>query len=138
MSGTVTKIASVLQFAYAAFLLVIGCVGVFTARWELATVFHVDPARWPAGAAPTMLNQYRFLKSIEFGAGLFCFGYRPAILAGGRASAIFLAIVGGGVFARSWSWGVDGRPTLLFIAFLLLEACVFVAVAIHLCLPHDR
>jgi hypothetical protein len=83
-----------------------------------------------------MLNQYRFLKSVELGAGLFCLAYRSKILAGTRASAVFLAIVGLGVAARGWSWIVDGRPAPLFIAFLVLEACVFAAVALHLSVSH--
>jgi hypothetical protein len=134
----VAMIASILQLGYSAMLVAIGAAGIFTARWELATIFGIDPSAWPAAAAPTMLNQYRFLKSVELGAGLFCLAYRSKILAGTRASAVFLAIVGLGVAARTWSWIVDGRPGALFIAFLTLEACVFVAAALHLRMSHGR
>jgi hypothetical protein len=131
-------IASILQLGYSAMLVAIGVAGIFGARWELATVFGIDPSAWPPEAEPTMLNQYRFLKSVELGAGLFCFAYRSKILAGTRASAVFLAIVGLGVAARTLSWFIDGRPAAAFIAFLILEACVFAAVTLHLRLSHGQ
>jgi hypothetical protein len=39
---------------------------------------------------------------------------------------------------RTWSWIVDGRPAALFIAFLALEACVFIAVAVQLRISHGQ
>ncbi len=138
MKRAVAMTASVLQFGYSAMLVTIGAVGIFTARWELAAVFGIDPSTWPPAAAPTMLSQNRFLKSVELGAGLFCFAYRSKILAGTRAAVVFLAIVGLGVAARTLSWFVDGRPAPLFIAFLALEACVFAAVALHLRMSHGQ
>ena len=132
MRRCITCAASLLQFGYSAMLVVIGAVGIFTAPWELATVFGIDPSAWPLGTQSTMFDQYRFLKSVELGAGLFCFAYRSSIMSGGRAAAVFLAIVGLGVGARTWSWIIDGRPANLFVIFLLLEACVFVVVAMHL------
>jgi Domain of unknown function (DUF4345) len=138
MKRPVAMIATIFQLGYSAMLVAIGTAGIFTARWELATVFGIDPSMWPAAAVPTMLNQYRFLKSVELGAGLFCLAYRSKILAGTRASAVFLAIVGLGVAARTWSWIVDGRPAALFIVFLALEACVFAAVALHLRTSHGH
>ena len=132
MKMAIAKIASLLQFGYGAMMVVVGTAGIFTARWELETVFHTGLSDWPQAAQATMLNQYRFLKAVELGAGLFCLLYRPAILTGGKASALFLAIVGLGVFARTLAWIVDGRPATLFVVFLILEACVFIAVALHL------
>ena len=132
MRRTIATIASLLQLAYAVMLVGVGAAGIFTARWELTTVFGIVPSAWPDAIQATMLNQYRFLKSVELGAGLFCLAYRPAILAGTRASVLFLSIVALGVGARTLSWIIDGRPSPLFITFLVLEACVFVAVALHL------
>jgi hypothetical protein len=77
MSGGIAKLASVLQFGESAMLAVIGAAGILTARWELATAFGIDPSAWSPDIQATMLNQYRFLKSLELGAGIFCFAYRP-------------------------------------------------------------
>ncbi len=79
-----------------------------------------------------MLNQYRFLKSVELGAGIFCLAYRADITAGGRASRVFFAIVALGVTARSVAWFLDGHPAVPFVIFLVLEALTFVAVSLHL------
>ena len=132
MKRHLATIASLLQLGYSAMLLAIGAAGIFSARWELTAVFGIDPSAWPLGTQATMLNQYRFLKSVELGAGLFCSAYRSDIMAGSRASAVFLAVVGLGVGARMLSWIVDGRPASLFMIFLALEACVFIAVSLHL------
>ncbi len=138
MRHTVAAVASVLQLGYAAMLVVVGSAGIVAARWELATVFGIDPSAWSLTTQATMLNQYRFLKSVELGAGVFCLAYRSSIMAGGRASAVFLALVGFGVAARTLAWILDGRPATAFIIFLVLEAFVFVAVALHLRMSHAQ
>ena len=125
MSRAVKSLATVFQFGYGLMLLGVGAVGIFTARWELASVFGV-----PADA--TFFNQYRFLKSLEFALGLFCLGYRQRILRGGSEAWLFLTLVGVGVFARALSWGVDGQPRPVFVGFILLEAATFLLVAGHL------
>jgi hypothetical protein len=132
MKRCITGIASLLQLGYSAMLVVIGAAGIVSARWELARVFGIDPSAWSLHTQATMLNQYRFLKSVELGAGVFCLAYRSSIMAGGRAAAVFLTLVGLGVSARTFAWIVDGRPAIAFVIFLVLEACVFVAVALHL------
>jgi Domain of unknown function (DUF4345) len=132
MKRIITRAASILQFAYSAMLAVVGAAGILTARWEFLAVYGIDPSRWSLDTQATMLNQYRFLKSVELGAGAFCLAYRKSIMDGGRAAAVFLTIVALGVAARTLAWIVDGRPSALFVAFLLLEALVFVVVALHL------
>lgn len=138
MTRPVHWVASVLQFCYSAMLVVVGAVGIFTPRWEFASIYGIDSSMWSLATQATMFNQYRFLKSVELGAGLFCLAYRQAILSGERAAALFLALVLLGVSARSIAWIVDGRPAPLFIAFLVLEALVFIAVALHLWFDDDR
>ena len=132
MTRAIALVATVLQFGYAAMLVVVGAAGIVSARWEFAAVYGIDPSTWSSDTQATMLNQYRFLKSVELGAGVFCLAYRRAIMDGGRAAAVFLTIVGLGVAARSFAWHVDGRPATAFIVFLVLEALVFVAVVLHL------
>jgi hypothetical protein len=129
-----TLSASVLYFAYSAMLVGVGAAGVVLARWELATIFAFDvTALGPVGSA-TMLNQYRFLKSVELGAGIYSLMLRRRILAGEREAAAFLALVAGGCFARIVAWIVDGQPTALFIGFLAAEILTFVVVGLHVAL----
>ncbi|HVQ09057.1 MAG TPA: DUF4345 family protein [Allosphingosinicella sp.] len=118
--------------AYGLVLFCVGLIGIVTARWELLTVFGVDTG----GIVPdeaTFLNQYRFLKAVELGAGVFCLMQRHAILDGEKVAAWpFLVIVAGGVAARSIAWVADGRPSWLFIAHLVLESIVLVIYLLHL------
>ena len=128
----VSRTAVVLQLGYSVMLVVVGTAGILSARWELATIFKVDPSAWPPDVQATMLNQYRFLKGLELGSGVFCLAYRTDIMAGGRAAWVFLAIVAAGIAGRAYAWTVDGRPATAFVIFLVLEALVFVAVVAHL------
>jgi Domain of unknown function (DUF4345) len=132
MTGFITRSAIVLQLAYSAMLVAVGTAGILSARWELATIFKIDPSSWPGDIQATMLNQYRFLKGLELGAGIFCVAYRADIMAGGRASKVFLVVVATGIAGRAFAWAVDGRPATLFVIFLVLEALTLIAVALHL------
>lgn len=129
------SLESVARFAAAAYgvmLCVVGAAGILSARWELGVVFGLDPGSWPRDVAATFLNQYRFLKAVELGSGVFCLAFLDHIIRGGVAALAFLVLVGLGVGARSIAWIADGRPAMAFIVFLALEAVVFVIVALHL------
>jgi hypothetical protein len=116
---------------YSLMLIVVGLTGVFTAEWELARVFGLDPIWLALPAGATFLNQYRFLKAAEAAFGLFCLCHRRDILAGGPNWAIFLSGCALGILARAWSWAVDGTPRTAFIVFLILEALTFLLVWHH-------
>jgi hypothetical protein len=136
MNPHLARFASLLQFLYGWMLIVVGVAGILAPRWELRSVFGLDSAVWPVRVQSTFLNQYRFLKSMELGAGLFCIAFRPAILTGGMPGRVFLAIVAAGVVARTTAWAADGTPDLAFLIFLALELLVFVVVALHLARGH--
>lgn len=68
------------------------------------------------------------MRAAEAAFGLFCLCHRRDILAGGPNGAIFLAGCALGIFARSWSWAIDGTPRTAFIVFLILEAATFLLV----------
>jgi hypothetical protein len=123
--------ACLLITAYSAMLVAVGLAGILTARWELTRVFHFDPGQWPDDVRATFLNQYRFLKAIEFASGLACLTWCRAILSGGRAGRVFLVLVGGGIAARSIAWIGDGRPAPLFLGFLAAEVLVFAVTMLH-------
>ncbi len=132
MTRIIAPAASILQLGYGLMLKAVGAAGILTAPWELRTVFHLDPAAWPHEVHATFLNQYRFLKAVEFSAGVFCIAYHKTVLTGGRAAWVFLVLVVAGVAARTLSWVVEGAPSALFLTFLALESLVFAAVALHL------
>jgi hypothetical protein len=126
------RFATFLVIAYGLMLCGVGAAGILTARWELTQVFGLDVGAWSPSVQATFLNQYRFLKALELGGGFFCIFLRTSILTGGTAGRVFLALVGGGVLARSLAWVVDGRPSSPFVVFLVLEALVLVVTAVYL------
>lgn len=132
MNRFIARFASVLQFLYSTALVVVGAVGIFTPHWEFPTLYGIDPSGFSHDSQANLLNQYRFLKAVELGAGLFCFANRPSTLDGGRGSLLFLALVSLGIFARTLAWIADGRPSALFIGFLLFEVLLFVVFVLHL------
>jgi hypothetical protein len=121
-------VARVLFFGYAAMLHGVGAAGILTARWELTSVFHVDHAAMSPLDGATLLNQYRFLKALELGLGVFCIVYRRRIFAEKSFNRFFLFFVLAGVAARSLSLVADGRAKWPFVAFLLLELVTAAAV----------
>lgn len=110
--------------AYGLMLAVVGLAGIFTVRFELPSVFHVDLAQVHDRA--TFASQYGFLKGLELGAGAFCLLLRREILMGGAAASAFLILISGGIAARSFAWLTSGPPSPAFIAFLGLEALVLI------------
>jgi len=122
-------VAHVFLIGYLAMLLGVGASGVFVAPTELTGFFRLDLRDMLPVDRSTFVNQYRFLKSIEFGAGVFCAVWRHEILRERSFSLMFLVIVFSGVLARAFSVVRDGRPRSLFLVFMTLELVTGVAVA---------
>jgi hypothetical protein len=121
-------LSSVLQFIYAAFLVGVGAFGMFYLHWELSTFYGIGPDDLQGQDGATLLNQFRFLKSIELAFGIFSLVYRRDILSGGLNCTIFLACLALGAFARASSWIFDGTPHTSFLLYLLAEVTIFLVV----------
>ena len=119
-----SRAASLAVLAYGLMLVGVGAIGIFTVRWELDRLF--DLSLGGMQGAPSFASQYGFLKALELGAGSFCLLLRREIVNGGSAAAAFLVLVAGGIAARALAWAREGRPSLAFIIFLLLELLVLV------------
>ncbi len=114
-------LAKLFFWGYALMLLGVGFSGMWVAGWELPLLFGVPLEALNDLQRATLLNQYRFLKALEFGFGVFCLLYRREIFQRGRDHAVFLAGLGAGVAARAGGCLADGLPSPMFIAFMLLE-----------------
>ena len=121
----------ILFYGWAGALLVLGATGIFTSRWELETIFQINLDAMGAEALGSMLNEYRFLKSIEFGFGLFCFLFRKEIFTIRLFNRLFLAIVFVGVLARALAIAVDGWPHWGLVAVTIFEFLTGVVVMIY-------
>jgi uncharacterized membrane protein len=119
---TMEQVRRFFFYLYVIALLCIGGSGLFIAPWELRRVFQIDLSSMPALAASTVVNQYRFLKGIEFAAGFICWRWRLQIFSTPESRLSFLVIVWAGVLGRLLSLFIDGPPSVAFIAFLVIEA----------------
>jgi hypothetical protein len=126
-----TLLTRILFWGYALMLVGVGASGIFIADWELSRIFQVPLSDMGALQRATILNQYRFLKSIEFAFGLFSLLYREEIFRVAKFNRLFLIGVFAGVGARSLAIVLDGVPHWAFLAFLALELATGVLVLIQ-------
>ena len=121
----------ILFWGYALMLVGVGASGIFIADWELSRIFQVPLSDMGALQRATILNQYRFLKSIEFAFGLFSLLYREEIFRVAKFKRVFLIGVFAGVGARSLAIVLDGVPHWAFLVFVALELATGVLVWIQ-------
>ena len=69
-----------------------------------------------------LLSQYRFLRALELGFGLFALLFTKEIFFDKKFNRLFLCIMGLGILARVASWVMDGNPSYLTKFFLIYEA----------------
>jgi hypothetical protein len=77
------------------------------------------------------LNQYRFMKSTEFGFGLFALLFRREIFSVAKFNLFFLGIVFLGAAMRALSLVLDGTPHPAYIFFMGLELAIGTIVLAH-------
>ncbi len=125
------RITKIFFYTYILALLLIGGSGLFIAPWELRTVFHIDLDSMTAMNAATLLNQYRFLKGVEFASGCFSWRWRREIYSVPAFRYNFLIIVWAGVGGRLMSVFVDGKPQVIFLGFLIIEAVTGILMSLR-------
>ena len=125
-------------YGYVAVLVGAGGSGIFIAEWELQTIFHLDLGTLDDQVQATILNQYRFLKSMELGFGLFCIVFRKEIFAAPLFLRLFLIILFVGVGARALSVVLDGVPHWAYVSFVILEFITGVLVFVYSRQTHTK
>lgn len=75
-----------------------------------------------------LLSQYRFLRALELGFGLFALVFVKEIFSVFKFNRLFLTIMGLGILARVFSWIFDGIPSYLTIFFLFYEAIGWIVI----------
>ena len=123
--------SNLLFFGWVGALVLLGGLGIFTGKWELETIFRIDLGRMSHEAQDSLLNQYRFLKAVEFGFGVFCVLFRREIYRDLRYNRLFLSVVFLGAAARVLSIAVDGWPHWAFTGVTVLEILTFLVVALY-------
>jgi hypothetical protein len=123
-------------YGYALFLILSGgLAGILFPRWGplsfevyARAVFNNGLHGEPLVSA---LNQYRFMKSMEFGFGLFALLFRREIYTQRKINRYFLGILFLGAANRALSIVVDGRPHPAYVFFVGLETVVGLLIWLH-------
>lgn len=109
-------------YCYIGLVLLAGFWGAFLgADFDFQFLFDLDTATLEKDTRTDMLSQYRFLRAMEFGYGLFAITFRKEIFSIQKYNRLYLAIMLGGVIARVISLIDDGSPSALFYFFLIFE-----------------
>ena len=116
-------------YAYVLTLVGAGASGVLLARYDLRWLVGLHLGSLRPSIEANLGGQYRFLRSIELGFGLFALTYRREIFRLRQFNRLFLGTMGCGIVARLIGLGVDGVPSAAMLFFLAFEAFAFVLVA---------
>jgi hypothetical protein len=101
------------------------------ARLDHLWLFDLDPNTLPEGSRINMLSQYRFLRALELGYGLFAVIFTKEIFTQKKFNALFLLIMFSGVLARIVSLIMEGSPSRLFYFFLFYEMTGVVIIYLY-------
>lgn len=130
MTGSpLAKVSRLLFWVYVATVLGSGFWGLVGARLDFPILMQQQVGQLSAQGSANVLNQYRFLRGIEAGFGLFAVGYRKQIFTGGStANRLFLCAMGLGMLGRVFGWLIDGRPRAIMLVFLFVELIAWACI----------
>jgi len=124
-------LAYLLFYSYVIVLILAGAWGVFLAAFDQQLLFHLNVHALAPVTAASLVSQYRFLRAVEFGFGMFSIKYRRQIFTVSACNRLFLATMTLGVVARISSLILDGRPLPVFYFFFGWELAGIVFIYVY-------
>lgn len=119
-------------YSYIGLVTLAGFWGAFlNAHLDHRLLFQLDTQSLPEYTRTNMLSQYRFLRAIELGFGLFSFAFTKAIFRERTFNRLFLSIMSLGVLARLASVVYEGNPSRLTWLFLLFEGVGVIIIFLY-------
>ncbi len=119
-------------YTYIGLILVAGFWGAFIgARVDQHMLLNLNIKALTETTRANVLTQYRFLRAIELGFGLFSITFRKEIFTVKKFNTLFLTIMLSGVVARVISLLADGSPNWIFYFFLIYEATGVVIIYLY-------
>ena len=123
--------SNIFFYGYVGTLVLAGVWGVFFARIDMQLLLNVQIDHLPPGTAANLLSQYRFLRAIELGFGLFAFVFRDQIYHVQNYNRIFLSVMAFGVLARMVAVVLDGSPSLVMYLFAIFEVIGVIIIFVY-------
>lgn len=119
-------------YCYIGLVLLAGFWGAFLgADFDHQLLFNLDTSTLEGETRTNLLSQYRFLRAMEFGYGLFAILFTKEIFSLKKFNRLYLAIMFAGVLARLVSVVDDGSPSALFYFFLIFEFIGVVVIYLY-------
>jgi len=109
-------------YGYVGMLVLAGFWGAFgNINVDFQILFNMSPQILPEPERINLISQYRFLRAIEMGFGLFAVIFAKNIFSEKKFNILFLCIMASGVLARIVSIVIEGVPSRLLVFFLVYE-----------------
>lgn len=109
-------------YAYIGMVIVAGFWGAFiNPSYDYRLLFHFDTQTLTDYQRINMMSQYRFLRAIELGFGIFSVIFVKNIFTEGKFNKLFIFIMTAGVLSRITSMVMDGSPNFLMYIFFGFE-----------------
>lgn len=109
-------------YSYIGLVIVAGFWGAFIyPEFDYRLLFNLETNTLTDFQRINLLSQYRFLRAIEMGFGVFAILYVKSIFSKKEFNRLFIFIMGAGVLARIMSIVMDGIPSWMMLFFLAFE-----------------
>jgi hypothetical protein len=109
-------------YTYIGLVILAGFWGAFIYPYfDFNFLFSFDPHTIDDHARINLLSQYRFLRAMEFGFGLFAIIFVQKIFEEKTFNILYLIIMASGILARVMSWIFDGTPNFFSQFFMFYE-----------------
>lgn len=119
-------------YTYIGLVLLAGFWGAFVApQLDFEYLFALDLHSLEEQARTNMLSQYRFLRALELGYGLFAIVFLKEIFSVQKFNLLFLVVMACGIMARVFSGWQEGTPNGWTIFFLFYEATGWLLIAVY-------
>ncbi|MDF9798625.1 hypothetical protein OKW21_003888 [Catalinimonas alkaloidigena] len=103
----------------------------FNAHLDFSLLMGLDTSELPEGIRNNLLSQYRFLRALEFGFGLFALLFTREIFTQKKFNSLFLVIMASGILARVASLAYEGSPNWMMYFFMIYEIIGFIFIYLH-------
>jgi hypothetical protein len=109
-------------YGYTGLVVAAGFWGAFiNPSFDYCLLFDFDTQTLPDFQRINMMSQYRFLRAIELGFGLFSILFVKIIFSEKKFNRFFILTMSAGVLSRITSIVMDGSPSFLMYFFLGFE-----------------
>ncbi|MDZ7606278.1 MAG: DUF4345 family protein [Cyclobacteriaceae bacterium] len=121
-----------LFYTYIGLVLLAGFWGAFiNPYFDFRFLIELDPQSLNEHVRANLFSQYRFLRALELGFGLFSIRFVHNIFHEKAFNSLFLVIMGSGILARIVSWIIEGPPNKFHLFFMFYELIGFVIIYLH-------